>query len=146
MDNYVIVLYSILLLLIVITILYILQLVLCVKNCNTTDIHTTNNCIKLNIEGNNVREWVNCTFTIDGIKYDTEKRFISNHKSNLVNNDSVVKNNLMITDVWKNGKYIYLPTLINQNSNVNVELMFLKSDFYPTTQILSYKAEVVNCL
>lgn len=102
------------------------------------------NCIKLNITGDDVREWVNFTFTVDGIKYDTMRRFISNHRSTMVVDNSV-NNNLVFSGLWKDGEYVNTSTLINQNSNISVEFNFLASDFYPETRIKSYEAKVVNC-
>jgi len=111
------------------------------KGGNTNPV---NNCIKLNITGDDVREWVNVTFTVDGIKYDTVRRFISNHRSTMVFNNSV-NNNLVFSGLWNDGEYVNTSTLINQNSNVSVKLKFLASDFYPETRINSYEAEVINC-
>lgn len=111
------------------------------KDGNTNPV---NNCIKLNITGDDVREWVNVTFTVDGIKYDTIRRFVSNHRSTMVFNSSV-NNNSIFSGLWKDGEYINTSTLFNQNSNVSVELKFLASDFYPETRIESYNAEVINC-
>jgi hypothetical protein len=102
------------------------------------------NCIKVNIVGNDVREWVNFTFTVDGVKYDTVRRFVSNHRSSMVV-DTSVNDNLVFNGLWKDGKYVNIPTLLKQNSNVSVELKFLASDFYPKTRIKSYEAEVINC-
>lgn len=109
---------------------------------------TTNpnyNCIKVDIEGSNVKEWVNFTFTIDGIEYDTVRRFVTNHQSHILDSDNSVNDNLLFRNLWKDDVFVYLPPIIEKNSNVSVKIDFIYSEYYPKSRITSYEANVFNC-
>lgn len=111
----------------------------------TTNQNPNYNCIKVDIEGSGVREWINFTFTIDGVEYDTVRRFVTNHRSHILENDNSVNDNLLFRNLWKDGEFVYLPSIIDENSNVSVKTNFLYSEYYPKSRITSYKASVFNC-
>ena len=104
------------------------------------------NCIKVDIEGSDVREWMNFTFTIDGVEYDTVQRFVTNHRSNITDNDNNINDNLLFKNLWKDGKFVSLQTIIDKNSIVSVKMNFSYSEYYPKSKITSYKTSVLNCL
>ena len=56
-----------------------------------------------------------------------------------------MNNNLLIKNVWKDGKNIYVPTIINKDSKVDIKIKFLYSEFYTESKLTSYKARIINC-
>ena len=114
-------------------------------NKKQKQIHKGYNCIKVDIKGDNVKEWVDFTINIDGIEYYTLQKYITNDKSHIINNNNSVNNSLLIKNVWKDGKNIYVPTIINKDSKVDVKIKFLYSEFYTESKLTSYKARIINC-
>jgi len=105
---------------------------------------TNNNYIKVNVEGINIREWVDIVFRIDGIEYTVPRRFITNSISHVINDDGSLNENLMFKYVWRNNNSVYVPTIIDTNSKIDVNIKFIYSEFYPTSKIKSYKTYIVT--
>lgn len=114
-------------------------------NKKQVQVHKGYNCIKVDIEGNNVKEWVDFTINIDGIEYYTLQKYITNDRTHIVNKNNSMNNNLLIKNVWKDGKNIYVPTIINKDSKVDIKIKFLYSEFYTESKLTSYKARIINC-
>lgn len=103
-----------------------------------------NDYIKLDVEGINIREWVDIVFLIDGLEYTVPRRFITNSISNIFNDDGYLNDNLMFRYVWRNNKSVYVPNIIDINSKIDTNIKFIYSDFYPESKIKSYKTYIVT--
>ena len=118
------------------------------RKTTETTIVSKNNCkLKVDIEGVDVKEWVVFTFNINGVDYKTIPVFISTKLSLLVNNDNSINRNLLFDKyVWKDGKHIYLPYILDENSDVSVKMKFIHSEFYKESRVKSYTVRVIKCV